>query len=542
MILRSCLLLILISINSFILTNFLFADAPMSAIDWLAKKINDPPEFYTYKSEIEKNNNNEIEKNVLPNISKNSIGIYPSIKIGINSDIWKNSNEIEISSVLEKIKISDLYYLNRLLKRILLFESDPPIIVVDEEFSGTLFLRQRISKLIQMGALDDAEALILDADPTFDPNLIDLWSEISFLTYRFERFCNAVLNGYHNSLEPAHKIICLARSGDWNAAALSLATYSSINEIDSDHEKLLINYLDHEAELEIINKDKCDEDKSIIIYLCSFSNINTQIPSYGVKFLYNNLGRGKSIRSRIVASEELVKSGALNPSILFSTYKIKQPSTSGGIWARAKLVQELDRIIQYDLNNHQFLFDHLNIMTKEFLKNKLLTAFATSYGKKLRLNKSNYSPLNDLILIINILSGEYGDLLEKYMVVNPKLKNLIGVLNKRDKQLIATNFKDNHTTIFNKKYTELQNAILKASSGIYPEKIIFTHDKKNDHSNQDGLVLLNAIFKISNSSNFNITDIQTGLASLVKLGLVNDFKNISNELLIREYFKKNLGI
>ena len=114
--------------------------------------------------------------------------------------------------------------------------------------------------------------------------------------------------------------------------------------------------------------------------------------------------------------------------------------------------------------------------------------------------------------------------------------------NKRDKQLIDTNFKDNHTTIFNKKYTELQNAILKASSGIYPEKIIFTHDKKNDNSNQDGLVLLNAIFKISNSSNFNITDVQTGLASLVKLGLVNDFKNISNELLIREYFKKNLGI
>ncbi|GIR38756.1 MAG: hypothetical protein CM15mP50_2670 [Rhodobacterales bacterium] len=77
----------------------------MSAIDWLAKKINDPPEFYTYKSEIEKNNNNEIEKNVLPNISKNSIGIYPSIKIGIKSDIWKNSNEIEISSYWKKLKL-----------------------------------------------------------------------------------------------------------------------------------------------------------------------------------------------------------------------------------------------------------------------------------------------------------------------------------------------------------------------------------------------------------------------------------------------------
>ena len=538
MILRSFLFIIFIPFKSFILINFLFADEPMSAIDWLAKKINDPPVFYTYPSEIDENSNIEIEKMVLPNISKNSIGIYPSIKIGINSDIWKNNNEIEISTILKKIRISDLYYLNRLLKRILLIETDPPIIAVDEKFSGTIFLRQRILKLIQMGALDDAEALILDAEPTFDPNLTDLWSEISFLTYRFERFCKAILNGYHNSLEPAHKIICLARSGDWNAAALSLATFSSINEIDSDHEKLLINYLDHEAELEIINKDKCEEDKSVIIYLCNFSNITTQIPNYGVKFLYNNLGRGKSIRSRIVASEELVKSGALNPNILFSTYKIKQPSTSGGVWARAKLVQELDRIIQYDFNNYQYLSNHLNIMIDEFLKNKLLTAFAISYGKKLKSSISNFQPLNDLILITNILTGEYSDLLERDIIIDLKLKNLISVLNKRDKHLLEVHLQESLKTISNKDYTELQNAILKASNGIYPENVAFMHDTKNDYSNQDGLVLLNAILKISNSLNYDIIDMQTGLASLVRLGLLNDFKAISNELLIMEYFKK----
>ena len=263
-----------------------------------------------------------------------------------------------------------------------------------------------------------------------------------------------------------------------------------------------------------------------------------QISNFDVKFLYNNLGRGKSIRSRIVASEELVKSGALNPSILFSNYKIKQPSTSGGVWARAKFVQELDRIIQYDINNYQYLFNHLKIMIDEFLKNKLLTAFAISYGKKLRLSISNYTPLNDLILIINILSGEYKDLLEKDIMINPKLKNLINVLNNRDKRLLETNLKDYRTTTINDDDTELQNAILKASNGIYPEKAIFIYDTKNDYSDKDGLVLLNAISKISNSSNYDITDIQTGLASLVKLGLINDFKAISNELLIMEYLKK----
>ena len=99
-----------------------------------------------------------------------------------------------------------------------------------------------------MGALDEAEALLLDANPNTDPKLIDLWSKISFLTLRFDNFCNAVLKSYHTLINPAHKVICLARSGDWNAAALSLATYSSINEIENDYEKLLIPFFETNAE------------------------------------------------------------------------------------------------------------------------------------------------------------------------------------------------------------------------------------------------------------------------------------------------------
>ena len=167
MIFRPFFLLTFLSFKFFIFTNILFADDPMSAIDWLAEKINDPPKFYTNPSEI-KEKKIEIEKLILPNISKNSIGIYPSIKIGLNSDIWKNTNEVEISSLLQKIKISNVYFLNRLLKRILLIEADPPIIVSDKKFSGTFFLRERILKLIQMGALEDAEALFYDTNPPFD--------------------------------------------------------------------------------------------------------------------------------------------------------------------------------------------------------------------------------------------------------------------------------------------------------------------------------------------------------------------------------------
>ena len=173
MIFRSFFIIFIILAKSFLITNFLYAKDPMSAIDWLAEKINDPPAFYTNPSLNFDVNNNDIKKLDLPNISKNSIGIFPSIRLGINSNVWKNSNEFEISSLLDKIDIGDIYYLNRLLKRILLIEADPPIIVTGKEFSGTFFLRSRILKLIQMGALDEAEALLLDANPNTDPKLID---------------------------------------------------------------------------------------------------------------------------------------------------------------------------------------------------------------------------------------------------------------------------------------------------------------------------------------------------------------------------------
>jgi len=127
------------------------------------------------------------------------------------------------------------------------------------------------------------------------------------------------------------------------------------------------------------------------------------------------------------------------------------------------------------------------------------------------------------------------------------LQNLLNVIDHRDKLVakykLKSNFNNDNSLLYlNKQNTELQTAILEASKGIYPDEIF--SNKKIDKAflkKQDGFVLLNAIYLISSSTITDVTSLQTGLASLVKLGLINDFKSISNELLIMEYFKKNLG-
>ena len=127
------------------------------------------------------------------------------------------------------------------------------------------------------------------------------------------------------------------------------------------------------------------------------------------------------------------------------------------------------------------------------------------------------------------------------------MQNLLNVINNRDKiiakyKLNSNSHKDDSTLYSNKENTELQKAILEASNGIYPDELFSR--KKIDEAflkKQQGFVLLNAIYLISSSTIKDVVKLQTGLASLVKLGLINDFKSISNELLIMEYFKKNLG-
>ncbi len=532
-----------------LVTPSILASEPLSAIDWLAEKINDAPDFFTLQNEQiseSQDINNKIKIDQLPGISKNSVGFFSGNRLGLPINAWSGETEILLAKEVKKISISELYHLNRFLKRILLVEIDPPITQVDAPYAGTAFLRSRISKLIDMGALDDAEALLEAASPLTEFGLLDLWTEVSFLTRRLDNFCEMILQSHNTKMVPSHRIVCLARSGDWNAAALALATYTSIGEIDNELETLLINYLDHEAELDLVNKDICLEKSAILLYLCGFSGIRISDSELPVKFLYSNLSRSKSLRTRISTSEEFVKSGSLDPNVLFSNYRVKEPSASGGVWARAKIVQNVDKSLNASDVEYPILFENLSAAITEFTKQNLLAQFAETYGSKFReiAPAQNFPELNEIILALIILSGEelgeWTGEKTSSSTINLALYLAAGNIGWTQKR------EDNYASIVPRftsneegQLTLMEKTILEASFGKIPSRGDANKEILAALSDQRiGLTLLQAMKYISfGRKESDFFALQTGLASLVRLGLLADFKLIASEILLTEYFR-----
>ena len=517
---------------------------PMSAIDWLAEKITDPPDFYTYPNEEQtvgpKQDRNKIEVNQLPGISKNSIGIFGGIRIGLPVNVWSDETETILANEIKKISNSELFRLNRFLKKVLLIEADPPIIDQNSKYPGKLFLRTRISKLIKMGALDDAEELLRSANPAGDPTLLDLWAEITFLTGRLDEFCTAILTTHDKDMFHAYRVICLARSGDWNAAALALATYSSMGKIQENLESLLINYLDHEAALNIKNQDLCLKEVPVLVYLCRFSGIQLPSTSLPLEYLYSDLSRSKSLRARLNASEEFVKGGALNPNFLFANYKIKQASTSGGVWARVRLIQELDKDFNSPQISLQDLLNKLLNTVQEFNSRGLLPQFAYVYGQKIEKIELNKIPLElrEKIIALLLLSRKSVSYSQVVTIRNLSIVSAIQIANSNigwtETEKLPNLLQENQITL-------LQKVVLEASLGKFPEERKSTSEILQLLTQErTGVVLLKAFSLISSGHKSDLLDLQIGLAALVRLGLLEEFKNIASEVLILDYFQKTL--
>ncbi|MES2144499.1 MAG: hypothetical protein V4516_09065, partial [Pseudomonadota bacterium] len=224
------------------------SDAPLSAIDWLSQSVSTPAGTKVPAADAKTGEPPVTSDGFLPDTvatsvidgpSRDAIGLIPAAKSGLPDRLWGVGLTEEVAAHLTTEAVETLPALQDLFRTLLLAEARPP---VDSDGTGRLLLA-RIDKLLSLGALDEAQALI-DAVGDTGPDLFRRSFDIALLTGAEDRACDRMRAAPDLAPTFPARVFCLARSGDWNAAALTLRTAQALGYITPEQDALLSRFLD----------------------------------------------------------------------------------------------------------------------------------------------------------------------------------------------------------------------------------------------------------------------------------------------------------
>jgi hypothetical protein len=321
---------------------------PLSAIDWLSNSV-DPniivsplgSEFGTGVAPLDGAESPMVTVTPLDSGSPDLVGLLPPSMTGLPNTIWSASTESILVSLVTAERTESVPAIQDFLTVLLLAEAKPPF---DAGREGNLFLA-RVDKLLEVGALQQAQALLEAADPQ-EPALFRRWFDISLLTGTEDNACATMRDA--PDLAPTHavRIFCVARGGDWDTAALILNTGIALGDIQPDDERLLVRFL--ETEFDDHAAPVPTPDRITPLKFRLLEAIGEPVPTATLPraFAHADLRDVASWRSQLEAAERLARYGAVDDNVLRALYTAQRPAASGGIWDRAEAFQRFDTAIR----------------------------------------------------------------------------------------------------------------------------------------------------------------------------------------------------
>ncbi|MGR3486127.1 MAG: hypothetical protein ACU0BF_12330 [Paracoccaceae bacterium] len=265
------------------------------------------------------------------------IGLLSPAEAGLPADLWAGSDAGSLAEVLRALPAPRLPTTRRLLTDMLSVEAAPPL---GAGPAGRMF-EARIDALLGLGALDPALRM-LSAQAPATPELFRRWFDASLLAGDPTRACAAL--GARPQLSPSlpARVFCLARGGDWGAAALTVATARALGDLAPQDEALLSRFLDPDlfegdAPLAVARRPTPLEFAMRAAIGAPMST--TELP---VAFAHMDLTPRSGWKARIEAAERLARAGAVDGERLLALYTEGRPSASGGVWDRARALGALD--------------------------------------------------------------------------------------------------------------------------------------------------------------------------------------------------------
>ena len=328
--------------------------------------------------------------------SPDPVGLLPSDVTGLPRDLWAASDSDTLAQLITALPAQSLPAIDQLLMTLLLAEADAPLGAGPD---GALFIA-RIDKLLDLGALDPALALLDQVDPTA-PAVFPRWFDVSLLTGGASDACKVMRDTPNLAPTLPARIFCMARGGDWSAAALTLNTHRVLGDITPQQEALLSRFLDPELYEDEPSLPIPPQITPLVFRM--HEAIGEAIPTTSLPhaFAHSDLRSTTGWKAQLEAAERLARVGAVSENVLFGAYMARTPAASGGIWNRAKAIQKLDTAIKD--NDADAIANHLPAAWAAMRRAKLELPFAT-YFAPLIADRNDIGPLAKTI---RLLSPDY---------------------------------------------------------------------------------------------------------------------------------------
>lgn len=272
-----------------------------------------------------------------------STGTLTPRRAGLPPDLWAGSDPADLTEALLRAP-ARLQSMQVLLRRVLTAQLDPPEANGTPSPKGRLFLA-RADRLLDMGALEEAQALLLAAGPG-DPEVFRRLFDIALLEGDEHRACRIMDSTPGIAPSFSARIFCLAQTGDWAAAAVSLHGAESLGLIDERQAIMLTHFLDDAF---VDGGQMLDPPERMTpLEFRIHEAIGQPLPTAPLPtaFAQSDLRLNSGFKARLEAAERLTRAGAMAPLRLRAIYGEQRPAASGGVWERAGVMRTLEAALQ----------------------------------------------------------------------------------------------------------------------------------------------------------------------------------------------------
>ncbi len=374
---------------------------PLSAIDWLSDVVREPPQVTAQPNDVSTNAlPTAIVTTTLDAPDVDAVGILSAGRTGLPSDFWGPTPTKELTRALGALRNDLPRPLLEFLQEVMLTELDAP---VDAVGRGELFLA-RIDWFLKLGALEQAEALLVRAGPKDDPRLFSRWFDVSLLTGAEEAPCRHMLQT--PDLAPTYpaRIFCLARAGDWDAAALTLNTGRALGLITAQEDALLARFLDPELFEGAPFLPIPERITPLNFRMHEAIGEPLSLGGLPNAFAFASLSENEGWKARISAAERLARATAIPPDRLAAIYGERSPAASGGVWDRVAAWQDVQKAL--DAGDGEKIQTALPGLMRAARRAGLEATFAELLGPEL-VTAPVPDSLTDTVARMGLLSLDY---------------------------------------------------------------------------------------------------------------------------------------